>query len=609
MNREELQQYLINNHCFTDDTRTKLSSGINRFVKNRPNLLSDLKAAVDIDSDNPTELIYCLFNDERGICQVCGKPTKFVSYGVGYKKSCSRQCADILTVQKGAETKIQKYGSASYNNLDKHKHTCLEKYGNSGYTNQELREQNNIIKYGTTWINNVEKGTQTCMERYGVKNPMMLKEFQEKVQANNLNKYGVKFAMQMSISKEHYKENCKEKTGYDWHLANPEFRKKYCNNSNTMTANEKLIYEFLQNRDFNFIYQYECNGRLVDFGVLDNNNNLVLLIETDGEYYHGLLSDYDGKHVRGENDRERFERIPEGVKFLVVDSLAKPEEVFNEILSVFNLDYEIWIQSIIANLPKEFPYYTYSDKRLKVDYDKLKTYTYNKHQWLGSSLIRQFHKSLFSAHVKNKPSPVDAWNDKELLEKCVRNRFIYKSNLSSQNIADGFTICKLAPRVSVFNPSLAKYIIDKYLNEYTTVFDPFSGFSGRMLGACALNKYYIGQDINKQHIKESNEIIDFLNLQNLATVKQEDILQSSGTYDCLFTCPPYEDKEIWNGTETIKSCDEWIDVCLENFNCKKYLFVVDNTNEYKDSIVETLENKSHFGKNNEYVVLIDRNNR
>lgn len=571
--------------------------------------MHDLRTAVNINTDNVTELIYCLFHSNRGECQVCGKPTKFVSYGVGYNKTCSRRCADILTVQKSKDTKIERYGSAKYNNTEKHRQTCFDKYGDANYTNQKLREQNNLKKYGTTWVNNVEKGTQTCLERYGVKNPMMLKEFQEKVQSNNLNKYGVKFAMQINSSKEQYKKHCKEKTGYDWYLASPAFRKTYCNKSDTMTANERCIYEFLQNRGFNFIYQYECKGRLVDFGVFDTDNNLVLLIETDGEYYHGLLSDYDGKHVRGENDRQRFEKVPEGVKFLVVNALSKSEDVFDEILKVFNLDYNTWIQSIIDTLPKEFPYYNYSDERLISDFEKLKTYTYNKHQWLASSIIRQFHKSMFSAHVKNKPSPIDAWNNKELLEKCVRNRFIYKSNLSSQNIADGFTVCKLAPRVSVFNPSLAKHLIEEYLNEFSNVFDPFSGFSGRLLGACALDKHYIGQDINAQHIKESEDIIDFLGLQNLATVKQEDILQSSGTYDCLFTCSPYEDKEIWNETETVKSCDEWIDICLENFTCRKYLFVVDSTDKYKDNIVEILENKSHFGTNNEYVVLIDRGNK
>ena len=37
---------------------------------------------------------------------------------------------------------------------------------------------------------------------------------------------------------------------------------------------------------------------------------------------------------------------------------------------------------------------------------------------------------------------------------------------------------------------------------------------------------------------------------------------------------------------------------------KKYLFVVDETEKYKNYIVETIENKSHFGSNFEYVILI-----
>ena len=40
--------------------------------------------------------------------------------------------------------------------------------------------------------------------------------------------------------------------------------------------------------------------------------------------------------------------------------------------------------------------------------------------------------------------------------------------------------------------------------------------------------------------------------------------------------------------------------------CKTYLFVVDNTNRYKDYIVDIITNKSHFGKNNEYVIKIDK---
>ena len=70
------------------------------------------------------------------------------------------------------------------------------------------------------------------------------------------------------------------------------------------------------------------------------------------------------------------------------------------------------------------------------------------------------------------------------------------------------------------------------------------------------------------------------------------------------TCPPYGNKEHWNNNEVIKSCDDWIDECINRYICDYYLFVVDKTTKYHYNIVETIINKSHFGSNNEYVVLI-----
>ena len=123
-----------------------------------------------------------------------------------------------------------------------------------------------------------------------------------------------------------------------------------------------------------------------------------------------------------------------------------------------------------------------------------------------------------------------------------------------------------------------------------------------MLGCCALNKKYIGQDINKKHIEESKQIIDYLNLN--AAVKVQDIFVDCGEYECLFTCPPYNLKEIWNENETNYSCDQWIGQCITRYDCKKYLFVVDSTERYKDYIIGEIKNNSHFGNNTEYIVLI-----
>lgn len=76
--------------------------------------------------------------------------------------------------------------------------------------------------------------------------------------------------------------------------------------------------------------------------------------------------------------------------------------------------------------------------------------------------------------------------------------------------------------------------------------------------------------------------------------------------ECLFTCPPYGLKEIWNSNEYNLTCDQWIDECLKRFECKKYLFVVEDSIKYKDNIVETIENSSHFNKNKEFVILINK---
>ena len=83
-------------------------------------------------------------------------------------------------------------------------------------------------------------------------------------------------------------------------------------------------------------------------------------------------------------------------------------------------------------------------------------------------------------------------------------------------------------------------------------------------------------------------------------------LSSSGVYPCLFTCPPYGGKERWNEKNDLieKSCGEWIQECMQRFDCEKYLFVVDETEYFEDNIVEEIDNSSHLGKGKEYVVLI-----
>lgn len=527
----------------------------------------------------------------EGICKCCGTETKYWNLEHGYRDFCSRRCFWKVT------TRLESV-------KEKRKQTCKEKYDSENYMQcKDFKEKTEV----------------TNLREYGVKNAGGSDVAIAKIKATKLANHGDEnynnmeqtyLTKEIKYGDKYY--NNKMKTRQTWQKAYniditspmqiPGVKQKALSYSSKMTTPEKKLFEFLKNRKFQFQYGYELNGKSFDFAIF-NNGELKLLIEIDGIYYHGLSEDSNGRHVRGEKDCERFSKVPENVKYIVCDD-NNIEKCFDEITKVYDMDYDEWIKSIISDLPKEFPYPKYTKERLAKDWKHLQEWEWNKNSYVGSSIVRHFHESIWEAHVGKNISPVECWNNKELLEKTVRNRMIYSSRLSSQCIVDGFNVSKIAPKVSVFNPMLAKYLIKTYLNEFSEVFDPFSGFSGRMLGCCALGKKYVGQDINTKHVIESNRIIDYLKLD--ASVKEQDIFIDQGKYECLFTCPPYGLKEIWNENETNYTCDMWIAQCITRYDCEKYLFVVDSSERYKDYIIGEITNRSHFGNRKEYIVLITK---
>ena len=192
-----------------------------------------------------------------------------------------------------------------------------------------------------------------------------------------------------------------------------------------------------------------------------------------------------------------------------------------------------------------FPYLEVSKDKISKEYKKLCESMYDRlpeHNNSCLDIISHFHHSIYQCNVQNKPSIYDAFFNDELLFKCIMNRLLYKNErLSKKDIIQGFNVSKIAPKISIFKPSIARYLIKKYLDSYDTIFDPCCGYSGRMLGCCSLNKKYIGQDINSTTIKEANELKKELNLN--AELKASDSMKDLKHCDCLFTCPPYSNKE------------------------------------------------------------------
>lgn len=567
----------------------------------------------------------------EGFCFTCGQPLPFVNLIRGYKHYCNAKCelADKRVVEKAKQTYKEKtgYDHNMHNPESKErvKNTTVEKYGGIGFAVKELAdkvldtynkehgtdiEKCNMIVHENPELEQqriktrIEKNNGSYMSDDHKRKLIQMSKEPEIIKKRintRIKNNGSYWSVEMT---EKSKQTSLEKYGYEYWSSNPEnyektLKNRLNKNNGYLSKAEKKFAEMLKNRHIDFKYNYVLNKKHWDFAIF-NNGTLDILIEIDSEYNHGLMKDADGKHVRGEQDFKRFSKINDNIKFLVIDS-KRIDEGIKETINLMGINYDNFIQKIIELCNTDFPYPSYDEKRMLEDYERLCRFD-NIKATLTYSLITNFHKSIWHCHVKNKPSPYEAWYNKDLLKKCIENRFIYKSVLSSQNVLNGFNICKIAPKISLFNPNIAKYLIKKYLNNYQIVFDPFSGYSGRMLGCCSLNKKYIGQDVNEITINESVEIKNFLHLDSELSCK--DIFESSGEYDCLFTCPPYGDKENWNQVIKNISCDQWIDECLKRFKCKNYLFVVDNTEKYKNNVVEEICNKSHFGLNTEKIILI-----
>ena len=386
---------------------------------------------------------------------------------------------------------------------------------------------------------------------------------------------------------------------------------------------EKMFNESILVNDYyikeEFCLRNETDFHHWDYGIFDKlTNTLQMVVDLDGKFFHGDECDYDGLHSKEEYDEKRSLTVPENVKIFIINEINFTN-AFQEMIKCLIKNYDEYINDLFKEYRSmPFPYPEYSDKDLIKSWNKLKNMntTDKYHQDIslntrfGDRLINHFHHSIYSAHVKNKPSPYEAWYDDELMMRVIKNRIIYQNHLNPNKILQGFNISKVATKVSVFSAGRAIMLIAKYLSEYTEVFDPFSGFSGRMLGTISLGKTYIGQDISPIHVRESNEILSFLQYYGIdinCHVDERDILESNGKYQCLFTCPPYSDKEQWLDVPvTNRTCDDWIDECLNRFDCKRYLFVVDNTKKYKNYIVDEIHNKSHLNDNFEYVIMIKK---
>ena len=119
MTRDEIKEKLLNQPFF------KSNGALNNAWIHHNIQKFDLSS---LEGDTIYEKLYLLFH-ERTYCKICGSPTPFVSWTLGYRKACSSSCKGKLSRLGYKASEVEK---------EKRRKTCLERYGVDNPRKSEL---------------------------------------------------------------------------------------------------------------------------------------------------------------------------------------------------------------------------------------------------------------------------------------------------------------------------------------------------------------------------------------------------------------------------------------------------------------------------------------
>lgn len=204
--------------------------------------------------------------------------------------------------------------------------------------------------------------------------------------------------------------------------------------------------------------------------------------------------------------------------------------------------------------------------------------TINNNSSLATNICKTFCSEFFYSKRKGSISLFEAFHDDQKLEKAILNRMgignkeIY--NISYKSILRGMVSAGISANISMFKPTIAKYMALKYCPENGEIFDYSAGWGGRMLGTIAANRKYTGVD--PLNIPDLKLMAKFLSIDvNLIEACSENICLNK-KFDLIWSSPPYFDTEIYSNdlTQAYSQGEEYFyNVYWKNTlnNCKQML--------------------------------------
>lgn len=479
-------------------------------------------------------------------CVVCGKKFEFDISKGRIPNCCCKECTKELR----RRTSVEKYGtdvpSKSIKVKDKLSDSCKKA--------QEDVRKRNLEKYG------VENTSQLPEVRKRISDTLKSEQSQKKFKSTMRSRYGVDYAMQ---SEELFKKHAKasksavalDGTKFD-------------------SVEEKDVYEFLVRNNVNFQTQVP-----ITYTASDGTSHVTyvdfcidgILFEVKGGHLLDGVFDYKGVPIADKLNVYRRHHVvvvtDEGHRSL----FGKPNSKESNGLKYLNkCPYPLIGVDVSLFTNPAFPY---KEDRPPEFYD---------------------------VEVSGQKSSYEAFFDEQIRLRMILNRVQYSGGFVDGNqILTALNVTRTCKQPSWFSKAFAKRIIENFVTSDVVV-DPFAGWGTRYEACVELGKLYVGCDLNKK-------LVDWHRSRG-RDIKYCDAKKFKYNAPCsVFVCPPYQDKEVYGSFQdsSLTQC-QWLQVVMNNVpNASEYVMVCKVVDSgWQKYVVDEKVNKSHFGVNKEYVLVV-----
>ena len=180
---------------------------------------------------------------------------------------------------------------------------------------------------------------------------------------------------------------------------------------------------------------------------------------------------------------------------------------------------------------------------------------------VGVKCCSSFFPNRYSARSRwSKHSAFEAWHDKKELSKAIKFQRKVGDPVVPARVLKAITMNCRTP--SVFRPTVARFIYETFCNPGDRVWDPCSGYGGRLMGAAAVGVQYVGTDVELATVEGNQRLAEALGYScEMHCIPAQDFVPPP--VQLVFTSPPYFDQEQYAGGQQswrdFETFDSWVE--------------------------------------------------